>query len=582
MAEDYYGNIPFDQRFMPTDEFNALRDLITYRSSGERHPGIYDWRRPELGPPQTLPEVHGPQVPPTLGADRSQLHRQQGYSPDVQEFPSVSGSIPKLQSDHIADLMRVFGHQSQPTPPTAPVARDYSMAAYPQEIDPSVSIDVDNATPKFFAPNAGVDTDAVMDSAEDQRVASEMTVENERVAAALRSLKETGLPPTPGPAAHTPASPSAMAVAAKPNMDIGPDGKPLPAHGQHHAGGEVAPGDYSLHTPVAAEAASPGDDFMKQFEAKKDDLRMQKFYQGLGEGFGKMGDIRTGEMIRLGIDGQGEYVAGDTRRRVAELEQETSDDNDPTSAISSEWQKMVKEALGVTTTASAAQLMRTFPDLVKLQQGRERNAAALMASGSTSGGKMPSSGVKKLADMDLAVQELEKIEQMAADPEVAATIGPVMGRLTNAIEWAGYTSPAVSTFRQMLNDVRNKYIQAITGAQMSHQEATRIIGALPKETARLDTFLARLKTSKDLIKSQISTMERRHREAGYNMQPNEPMVTITKEMFDTGVPGAGDTSFGQSGDTREVRTPDGRYFDVTPEQIEQLEAAGEEFEYTDG
>lgn len=77
-------------------------------------------------------------------------------------------------------------------------------------------------------------------------------------------------------------------------------------------------------------------------------------------------------------------------------------------------------------------------------------------------------------------------------------VGPITGRAGALREdYTGAITPEESTFRGAVKSHNNQLIKDITGAQMSEQEATRILGEAPQLNSPPVTFEARMRQSKE-------------------------------------------------------------------------------------
>ncbi len=106
-------------------------------------------------------------------------------------------------------------------------------------------------------------------------------------------------------------------------------------------------------------------------------------------------------------------------------------------------------------------------------------------------------------------------------------VGPLQGRLNTAAQTFDKTaSTKRANFITGLASYRNSVIKAITGAQMSEPEATRIMKQLPNEKMSETDFKAKLRLSRLLLEQGLEKRRKQLSAGGFTGVPSE---SITQE-----------------------------------------------------
>ena len=256
---------------------------------------------------------------------------------------------------------------------------------------------------------------------------------------------------------------------------------------------------------------------------QKGDLGVAKMAQLLSRNLGSVGQFGpvSAAGVRTGQEGFGGIQTPELDAEVAQLEGLTDPQNDPDSPQSKIARDFMSEAFGaeMPETATYALIASQHPSLARMMMARDQ------ATGKGQGRSLPQAAVRAQSDIKHSIGMLDSLitDFNAPGSQIPNFVGPIPGRILAIKEWIGNIKPDEKRFRQRLAVMRNNYIRAITGAQMSQAEAVRIMTALPKETANPATFLASMTEARDILSEQLAVMNTGFREAGY--------ITITPEFL---------------------------------------------------
>jgi hypothetical protein len=102
--------------------------------------------------------------------------------------------------------------------------------------------------------------------------------------------------------------------------------------------------------------------------------------------------------------------------------------------------------------------------------------------------------------------ELLKTITTSFDEKFVGPVAARAGKLTKFVD--ALTDEQRVAFYGNVAEYKNSIIKAITGAQMSEQEATRIIQQIPDENASPRAFLAGVKRAHDMTRRRMGQMEK--------------------------------------------------------------------------
>ena len=265
---------------------------------------------------------------------------------------------------------------------------------------------------------------------------------------------------------------------------------------------------------------------------QKEDLNTTRLVQQIAKGLGRFGEYGpiTAGGVMTGKEGFGAVGTPELDAAVAREEQLTDPLNDPDSPQSMLARDFMEQAFGarMPETATYSMIASQHPSLARMMQAREQAAGR---GGKKAARTLPQAAVRARMDIKHSVNMLDELVKRytAPDSPIPNFVGPWDGRIIQFDEWLGTIKPEAKQFRQRLAIMRNNYIRAITGAQMSEREAVRIMTALPTEVLNDATFLASLTEARDILNEQLTLMDKGFAGAGY--QPVSGSIVITSDVF---------------------------------------------------
>lgn len=218
---------------------------------------------------------------------------------------------------------------------------------------------------------------------------------------------------------------------------------------------------------------------------------------------------------------------------------------DPQSPTSQRMRQFFASAgINVPESTSAAILQQALPELFRMAQVR----AAAQAS-------EPLRDVSEKALLE--VSKMKSGEQRLQDlindlPRFESSVGPIEGRLGSFLDKVGVGGEG-SEFRRRIQDVLNMYIKEMTGAQLSREEAKRLLAAMGSSAwnhERLERSFRRL--------LELARRDRQNR-----------IETLRRGGFDV-------SSFESAPEEKRVpmRDPQGEVLLVHPKHVKRARAAG--------
>lgn len=253
-----------------------------------------------------------------------------------------------------------------------------------------------------------------------------------------------------------------------------------------------------IEEPVAipTEAEPVGEDPAQELER----LRMWKSIAEsggqIGRGLAKLSGTRAdfGEKFR----------APELERQVAEKEVEAMPENQADSPMSMQLRELISEATGTSLDEGL-----TFNQMEKLAPYA---AAQVKAQQAPVGKPLAGGEVEKLGAAERSIADFEELEAGLEDFQGA--IGPVDARLGKISEVFGVANPQLAAYRAKVTRVLNRYIKEMTGAQMSAQEAERLLAGLQNPKDADDVFAAKLTDVMNEARRNYSMMVSTYRRAG--------------------------------------------------------------------
>jgi hypothetical protein len=145
---------------------------------------------------------------------------------------------------------------------------------------------------------------------------------------------------------------------------------------------------------------------------------------------------------------------------------------------------------------------------------------------------LPASATDALAELDYSGEVLTALAE-SFNPEYVGPIAARAGKLSAYI--GALTDEQRVEFYGNYAEYKNSIIKAITGAQMSEQEAHRIIQQIPNENASPQAFIAGVKRSYRMSQQRIRAKVRSLEKSGYaSRDKREPAISEERlnQMFD--------------------------------------------------
>jgi len=258
-------------------------------------------------------------------------------------------------------------------------------------------------------------------------------------------------------------------------------------------------------------------------DAKTRDLRKQALQEraaskrraeGMGDIAEGLGNIpwTSGAEIRLGLQPQGGLVAEGSRRELEEI-----DDYERGDRIGASLEGMGYSGIGSGLKGSDIDSLGPF-----IRQDRAESAAleeAQIKASSRAPLRMDRADKQFLDSSESAIRNFEGILEM----KPGVNTGPIVGRAQGAAEWAGLLGGdegGFIDFRQRVVEQSNKYIKEMTGAQMSAQEASRLLAAMPKVTDQDEAFERKLRNVLEQVRMKRDTFMRNRQGQGYSVDPS--------------------------------------------------------------
>lgn len=115
--------------------------------------------------------------------------------------------------------------------------------------------------------------------------------------------------------------------------------------------------------------------------------------------------------------------------------------------------------------------------------------------------KLPAAAQTAVAHSNVALRALGQIKTMR--PNFTQSLGPVAGSWQQAKQLTPAADKGYASFAAELATLKNRVIQATTGAQMSKDEAKRILDQVPELTNQPDVFDARMDATEANLQSII-------------------------------------------------------------------------------
>jgi hypothetical protein len=128
----------------------------------------------------------------------------------------------------------------------------------------------------------------------------------------------------------------------------------------------------------------------------------------------------------------------------------------------------------------------------------------------------PAGIAQSMVSYSMAKQQLASITRDYS----ADFTGPAMGRYKTVEEWAGTNDPKAAKFQAELRYFQNYMVKAITGAQMSNEEALRLIQSMPTMKDNPAAFISKLQTSAEQADLAMKTALDISQASGYAIRPN--------------------------------------------------------------
>lgn len=123
----------------------------------------------------------------------------------------------------------------------------------------------------------------------------------------------------------------------------------------------------------------------------------------------------------------------------------------------------------------------------------------------------PSSVVEAMANYGASKDTLKQIVAAYSQEEV----GPIAGRFNTVEEWAGTNSKESARFMALTRTYQNAIIKAITGAQMSEMEVSRLMGQMPTFKDNPDAFVSKLQVAAEQADIAVANRLRALEAGGY-------------------------------------------------------------------
>lgn len=99
----------------------------------------------------------------------------------------------------------------------------------------------------------------------------------------------------------------------------------------------------------------------------------------------------------------------------------------------------------------------------------------------------------KKANLDVMLQDINTLSELAGTKEGAASVGPVSGRWSAAKQnWIGGQPPSATHLHQIAKNLSDQLLRARSGAAISPGEYQRLLAIVPDPNTPLSTFMQRL------------------------------------------------------------------------------------------
>jgi len=137
----------------------------------------------------------------------------------------------------------------------------------------------------------------------------------------------------------------------------------------------------------------------------------------------------------------------------------------------------------------------------------------------------------QVSENDAVASGLSKIRELANTPEqLDSWVGPIQGPANKArMAIPGFgVDPSMAEFYAEVSAIKNRMIRAITGAQMSEPEATRIMSQLPDVNQKPVVFNARLAATERNLKAINDAIQHKSNPTDHNETPEQRRARLRK------------------------------------------------------
>ena len=160
-----------------------------------------------------------------------------------------------------------------------------------------------------------------------------------------------------------------------------------------------------------------------------------------------------------------------------------------------------------------------------------------------------------ISSAEAAMEMLDKIE--TDKPNIDT--GPIKALQNWSAQTIGVDDPSVSGFKADVQDTLNRYIKEMTGAQMSEAEAKRLLAAMPTMRDNDQTFMEKLRRTRDRIRLYNERYKKGLRLRGRKVGEEEKRTPATPP----------------AGQTVKLRYKDGKIYEVTKDKVQQALDSGD-------
>jgi hypothetical protein len=103
-----------------------------------------------------------------------------------------------------------------------------------------------------------------------------------------------------------------------------------------------------------------------------------------------------------------------------------------------------------------------------------------------------------VASLNTVMNQTERINDLVKNVD----IGPLTGRKQSVEQYFGSASPEFTKLKSNLKSLLANYTKALSGAQVSEQEAQRLMQIIPSENDPIETFIPKLQAFQEMISTQ--------------------------------------------------------------------------------